>query len=177
MPPPEVLERWRKERITNAGPDELREEAEKARCMDYPQLAVMLDAAADAWEKLQNDYNGLTDIADGFYHTVIETVAENEKLEKRLETAVAHIDEVDGRLFDSHGMVIDLRERLEAAGWMRDHYKAEGDAFHALNECLRRRLGVVERRLVEVEHDGDWDGLEGYVQTTMNSDAALAGKE
>jgi len=61
--------------------------------------------------------------------------------------------------------------------WMRDHYKAEGDAFHALNECLRRRLGIVERRLVEVEHDGDWDGLEGYVQTTMNSDAALAGEE
>jgi hypothetical protein len=64
------------------GPDELR----LLRNGDNEHDAE-LDAAADAWEKLQNDYNGLTDIADGLYHTVIEVVAENEKLEKRLEAA------------------------------------------------------------------------------------------
>jgi len=97
------------------GPDELREEAEKARCMDYPQLAVMLDAAADDWEKLQDQYNGLVDIADGFYHRTVELVAENDKLTARIEECERERDgaeDIARHLFANNDT---LRKRLEAA--------------------------------------------------------------
>jgi hypothetical protein len=137
------------------GPDELREEAEKARCMDYPQLAVMLDAAADDWEKLQDQYNGLVDIADGFYHRTVELVAENEKLEKRLEAAE--------------------RERDLAVAHDRQPYPtaAAYEVVCAALEDKRKRLEAAEkvsgvdeyaRRIAALAEDGDdWvdDGWSG----------------
>jgi hypothetical protein len=41
-------------------------------------------------------------------------------------------------------------------------------------EAAEKRRLVVERRLVYLEWDGDWDGLEGYVQVMLNQDAAVA---
>jgi hypothetical protein len=41
-------------------------------------------------------------------------------------------------------------------------------------EAAEKRRLVVERRLVYLDWDGDWDGLEGYVQVMLNQDAAAA---
>jgi len=61
------------------GPDELREEAEKARCMDYPQLAVMLEAVDEqcldlikrleaAEARIDDAVNKLDDMAVAYPH-------------------------------------------------------------------------------------------------------------
>jgi predicted nuclease with TOPRIM domain len=93
-------------------PDELRMAGDAS---DEQGTADAIYAAADAWEKLQNEYNGLTDIADGLYHTVIEVVAENEKLEKRLEAAETQLEHADNRIANlTEDNAASLR-RLEAA--------------------------------------------------------------
>jgi len=59
MPPPEVLERWRKERITNFGPDELREWCGGEPVLPDDEYIVVertkLLAVAEAWEKSEDD--------------------------------------------------------------------------------------------------------------------------
>jgi hypothetical protein len=76
-------------------PDELRQEnpiTTPNGLRAYAEAGIslgpnMLLAAADAWKKLQNEYDGLADIADGFYKRVNDWVAENDELSGRLKAA------------------------------------------------------------------------------------------
>jgi hypothetical protein len=86
MPPPEVLERWRKERITNAGPDELRELIERLRQEMADGLTpsfYLLDPAADAWEACELALLERRRVA-------FDRMAESRKLRKWLEDAKKH---------------------------------------------------------------------------------------
>jgi hypothetical protein len=73
--------------------------------------------------------------------------------------------------------IIRLSKRLEAAERMRDHYKAEGDAFHALSECVRKRLEAAEKLLQDLDGGLDDYWAECNPEIVAAFAAALAGEK
>ena len=79
-------------------------------------------------------------------------LADEDKLDvswgNRMRVAADAWDETEGRLFDSHGMVMDLRERLEIA----EKVKNKSRLFFVAKRVLEGALDLGDLRIAVDEH-------------------------